>query len=187
MSERDREKWDRKYAERGRASREPSAFLLSLDAVLPRSGRALDVGGGSGRHAIWLARRGLDVTIADVSDVGLELAGQDAEAAGVTLSLVQTDLETEPLPAGPWDLIVDFHFLLRPLFPAFARELSPGGTLVFCHQTRRNLERHEKPPAAFLLDDGELPSLIAGLDIVSYDERWHDEGRHEARLVARRR
>jgi methylase of polypeptide subunit release factors len=85
VSERDREKWDQKYTERGRATRETSAFLQSLDAVLPRSGRALDVGGGSGRHAIWLAGRGLDVTIADVSEVGLKLARDDAAAAGVAL------------------------------------------------------------------------------------------------------
>ena len=184
MSETDRERWNRKFRERGRATHQPSSFILSLDPLLPQSGRALDVGGGSGRHAIWLAQRGLDVTLADISNVGLELAREDAETAGVSLSLRAIDLEIEPLPEGPWDVIVDFHFLWRPLFPHFFRELAIGGMLAICHQTRRNLERHATPRLEYLLEDGELPGLLGELRIVSYDERWHDEGRHEARLLA---
>ena len=53
--------------------------------------------------------------------------------------------------------------------------------------TRSNLRRHPHPREAFLLDDGELPSLVGDLEVVSYEEGWLDEGRHEARLVARRR
>jgi tellurite methyltransferase len=186
MSAEDRDKWNRRYREQGRYAERPAPFLLSLDSELPRSGRALDVAGGNGRHAIWLAERGLDVTLADVSEAGLELARRDAATAGVSLSTAVVDLETEPLPAGPWDLIVDFHFLRRELFPQYLRALAPGGMLVFCHQTMKNLERHAKPPRGFLLEDGELPSLLAGFDIVRYDERWQDEGRHEARAIARR-
>jgi hypothetical protein len=45
---------------------------------------------------------------------------------------------------------------------------------------------HEKPPARFLLDDGELPKLIEDLEIVQYEEGWLGEDRHDAVLVARR-
>lgn len=54
------------------------------------------------------------------------------------------------------------------------------------HPTRTNLARHEKPPARFLLEDGELPGLIQGLRIEHYEEGWLSEGRHEAVVVARR-
>jgi hypothetical protein len=64
--------------------------------------------------------------------------------------------------------------------------LAPGGLLVVEHPTRSNLLRHEKPGAAFLLDDGELPGLCAGLSIEIYEEGWSQAGRHEARIVARR-
>jgi 2-polyprenyl-3-methyl-5-hydroxy-6-metoxy-1,4-benzoquinol methylase len=184
----DRDKWDRKYAER-EGPGEPSAFLRGLDGVLPRSGRALDVAGGAGRHALWLARRGLEVTIADVSAVGLELATRTANAEGLDIDTACVDLAEAPLPAGPWDVIVSFHYLQRDLFAAFASELAPGGYLVFCQATRTNLERHQHPSARFLLDDGELPGLIAELplEVVSYAEGWSVEGRHEAELVAVRR
>ncbi len=88
--------------------------------------------------------------------------------------------------AGPWDLVLCFHYLQRSLFPPIAAALAPGGLLVFCHQTRTNLERHPRPGPEYLLDEGEAPRLAAGLDIVSHSEGWHEEGRHEAHLVARR-
>src|SRR5262245_61692495 len=108
------EKWDARYRERG-APGDPSPWVTSLDGVLPHRGRALDVAGGAGRHAIWLARRGLDVTLCDVSTVGLEIAAR----AEPRLTCRRVDLESEPLPAGPWDLIVCFHYLQRALFPAW--------------------------------------------------------------------
>ena len=59
--------------------------------------------------------------------------------------------------------------------------------LVVVHPTRSNLERHDSPGPHHLLDDGELPGLIPGLEVVHYEEGWSEEGRHEARLVARLR
>ena len=186
MSAEDRSKWDQRYREGTHTALEPSSFLLSLDDVLPRRGRALDVAGGAGRHAIWLAARGLDVTLTDISAVGLRQAEAKAAAAGVAIRTMARDLEATGLPEGPWDLIVDFYFLQRSLFEAFPRVLAPGGLLVFAQPTRSNLERHARPPATHLLEDGELPGLIHALDVLRYEEGWHDEGRHEARLVASR-
>jgi tellurite methyltransferase len=180
----DRERWNERHA--GEAPGEPSAFVASLDGLLPRSGRAIDVAGGKGRHALWLARRGLDVTLADASDVALGIAASAARAEGLGLTPLEVDLEAAPFPAGPWDVVLCTYFLHRPLFAAFAAALAPGGWLVFSHATRRNLERNPRPPPSHLLDDGELPGLVRGLEVVSYEERWFDEGRHEARLVARR-
>lgn len=188
MSDADRERWDARYREEGPCARAPSALVTELDALLPRRGRALDVAGGAGRHAVWLARRGLEVTLVDVSPVGVDLARRAASEAGVPLDARALNLEREPLPPGPWDLILDFHYLQRSLFPAFARALAPGGLLVFVQPTRRNLERHPRPGPAHLLDEGELARLAADLplEVLRLDEGWLAEGRHEARLVARR-
>lgn len=187
MTSADRRKWDARYRARGAATREPDPFLRSLDAVLPRSGQALDVAGGTGRHALWLAARGLEVTVVDVSEVGLEIARAHAREAGLAIHTACVDLATEPLPLGPWDVAVVFHYLQRPLYAALADVLAPGGWLVACHPTRRNLERHDRPPAHFVLEEGELPGLLRGVEIVSAWEGWTAEGRHEAQVVARRR
>lgn len=182
----DRERWNARYAEEGEPPA-PSAFLVSIEALLPARGRALDVAGGSGRNALWLARRGLDVTLADVSDVGLEKAARAAAAAGVALATVRVDLETAPPPAGPWDLVVCTYFLHRPLLAAIPAVLAPGGLLVVAHATRTNLTRHPRPGPGHVLDDGELPRLIRGLEVLSSEEGWLESGRHEARILARRR
>jgi hypothetical protein len=47
---------------------------------------------------------------------------------------------------------------------------------VVIHLPQANVERHEKPPARFLLEDGELPTLVTGLAIVHYEEGWLAEG-----------
>jgi tellurite methyltransferase len=186
MSDDDRARWNARYRE-GAKDHEPSPFLTGLDDLLPRRGRALDVAGGAGRHALWLARRGLAATLADVSDVALAAAARAAAAEGLPLATAHVDLEREPLPAGPWDVVTVFYFLQRSLFPAIAATLAPGGLLVVAHPTRSNLARHPRPGPDHLLEDGELPSLVRGLEVVSYEEGWCDDsGRHEARLVGRR-
>ena len=186
MSEQDRQKWNAKYTHAAAASSEPSVLLTSLDDLLPRSGRALDVAGGAGRHTIWLARRGLDVTLADISDGGIALARQRGRAVGLKFDTLRLDFEENPFPQGPWDLIISFHFLWRPLFQVFPHILSRGGILTVVQPTRSNLQRHDKPPERFLLQDGELPTLVHGLNIIRYEEGWLAEGRHDALLVAQR-
>jgi SAM-dependent methyltransferase len=54
-----------------------------LDEYLPESGRVLDVGGAAGRYAIWLAERGYDVTLADLSAVQLDVAREKVREHGV--------------------------------------------------------------------------------------------------------
>ncbi len=185
MSEADRHRWNARYAEPAR-EREPSAFLRSLEDRLPASGRALELAGGAGHEAVWLARRGLDVTLLDVSDVALGQAAEAARAAGVVLHTQRWDAEAEPLPPGPFGLVLCLNFLWRPLFAELPRVLAPGGLLVFAQPTRGNLARHAHPSARFLLEDGELPRLLEGWELLSYTEGWTEEGRHEARVVARR-
>jgi SAM-dependent methyltransferase len=184
-----RTRWDQRHRA-GTCSREPSSFLRSLDALLPRGlpghprPRALDVAGGPGHNAVWLAQRDLDVTLVDFSAAALEQAWCAAAAAGVTLHLADIDLERAPLPPGPFALVVSLNFLWRPLFRDLPSVLAPGGLLVCLQPTRTNLERNASPSARYLLDDDELPRLVPGLEIVRHEQGWFD-GRHEARLVAR--
>lgn len=186
VAEADRERWDRRYAERGAEAREPAAFLLEIAEELPTRGRALDLAGGAGHNALWLAQRGLAVVLCDVSRVALELAAGEAAARGITLVTDCRDLEVDPPPAGPWDLILVCDYLQRDLFKRFPDLLAPGGVLVYVQPTRRNLERHAHPGARFLLGEGELRELAEGLEIVRFDEGWTRAGRHEARLLARK-
>jgi SAM-dependent methyltransferase len=185
MSRSDATKWDARYREGSHTSRDPSAFLLSLDDLLPRQGRALDVAGGVGRNALWLAQRGLEVTLADVSPVGLSMARERAAEAGLVIRTVEIDLESEPLPVGPWDLLVKVLYFQPTLFGAIHEVLAPGGLLVFLQPTVHNCEAHDRPPSPFLLKPGQARELLGDFEIVRYEEGWRD-GYHEARVLARK-
>jgi SAM-dependent methyltransferase len=191
MSAEDRLKWDSKHAARGFFPREPSGLLTAHRAFLPRphaAANALDVAGGSGRHALWLAERGFAVTLTDISEAALQIARDEAAATGRDLTTICVDLETDPFPPGPWQVILCFHYLQRALFADFAAQLAPDGVVVFVQPTTRNLERHPRPSRRFLLEEGELPELVAenGLHAVVYEEDWLAAGRHEAFLIAGR-
>lgn len=191
MADEDRERWDRKHAAAGPEVGEPSAALVKLADWLPGEGRALDVAGGAGANAVWLARRGLAVTLVDVSAVGLARARAHAERAGVAVRCVQADLEVEPLPVGPWALVLCCNYLQRDLVPRMATALAAGGRLVWIHPTVENLARHRSPSARFLLQPGEARALVeaAGLVPRVVEEAWvgpGDAARHLARVVAER-
>lgn len=193
MSAADSEKWNQKYSDPDFAPRRPSPVLLSLaDWLPPQRGRALDIAGGCGRHSIWLAQQGFDVTLADVSPVGLQVARERAAAAGVTINTIEHDLEQQGLPEGPWDLIVSICFLWKPT-PGLLREnLASLGVFIMIQPTTINLTRHDKPPRDFLLQPGELgerfsPPACEGhlLQWCHYSEDWSLDDRHDAVLVIR--
>ncbi|MBI4509121.1 MAG: class I SAM-dependent methyltransferase [Deltaproteobacteria bacterium] len=187
MSQADRRKWDGRYRETGGPEFPPHEFVLRAEPVLPTRGCAFDVAGGVGNHALWLARRGLDVTLADISQVALDIARERAFAHGLALKLVELDFDVDPLPQGTWDVILCSYFLDRALYRTFAPALSASGLLLIMHPTVKTLERSPKPSREHLLNDGELLELVGDLDVLDYEEGWRGQSRHEARLLGRRR
>ncbi|MCL1594847.1 MAG: class I SAM-dependent methyltransferase [Actinomycetia bacterium] len=180
----DRDHWNTRYAERP-WPQNVSPWLVSQRDALPRPGTALDIAGGTGRNALWLADLGWSVTITDVSDVALTMASNRAAVSGTEIVTRLIDLTESPLPHGPWNLILLFHYLDRNLIRAIRPILAPDGVLIGALATRKNLERNERPPASFLLEDGELPQVLVGFDLIAYEEGWQDD-RHDARFIARR-
>ncbi|MFS8099309.1 class I SAM-dependent methyltransferase [Lentzea alba] len=126
--------WDRFYADRGREVpffvAKPDENLAGyLDRGLLQPGRALDVGCGPGRNAIFLARNGFRVDAVDLSATAITWARERAE--GVDVRFRHGDaFATE----GAYDLIYDsgcFHHLpphRRISYLALLdRALKPGG------------------------------------------------------------
>lgn len=184
----DRERWNATWRERAGELESPAAFLVEHAHLLPAQGKALDIAGGAGRNAVWLARRGLDVTLVDVSDVAITRAEAKAAGLGVKLRARREDLD-QPLELAPlYDLVVIVHYLDRKHRDAYAALLVEGGLLVHVQQTVVNLERHAKPSRRFLVEEGELASWLGeiGFEILVQREGWTDDGVHEAAVIARR-
>ncbi|MEU6737430.1 class I SAM-dependent methyltransferase [Streptomyces physcomitrii] len=133
----DEELWDSRYAGSTRVwSGLPNhALVRETEQLAP--GRALDLGCGEGADAIWLARRGWQVTAADVSRVALDRGAAHAAEQGVAdrIDWQRHDLG-HSFPAGGYDLI-SAHFLHT--YGALRREealrravdcVAPGGILL---------------------------------------------------------
>jgi rhodanese-related sulfurtransferase len=176
-------------AERGAGARlwRPAPFLERVLPALPR-GRAIDVAAGSGREAVLLALHGFEVEAWDHAPEALARAEALAGRWGTRIATVEADLERPGvvLPEARYDLVVCFRFLHRPLLPAMARALRPGGHLVY-ETYRTGQERFGRPThARFLLRPGELREAFPDLEVLAYEEQDPAQGPVTARLWARR-
>jgi rhodanese-related sulfurtransferase len=172
----------------------PSAFLAralaAVRAELPARPRAVDVACGSGRDAVFLALAGCEVEALDVLPDALARAARLAARCGVAVETRAHDLERDPtLPGARYDLVHVARFLWRPLFPALAAALRPGGFVVYETFHERTRETGRPPRSeAHLLATGELSRAFAGFEVRTSEEAvpLEGDGRYVSRLCARR-
>ena len=149
----------------------------------------LDLACGRGRHALYLARAGFRVRAVDRDAGAIADLRDTAGRLGLDVTCDVLDLETTPPPGlgdACYDAVVVFHYLHRPLFPAIGRALVRGGLLVYeTFTVAQSLRGHPRNPA-FLLHPGELPRLVAPLEVLDSREAEVD-GRDVASVVAERR
>lgn len=187
-----RHRWNARYAERPEIG-EPAAFVREVAELLPTGASVVDLAGGTGRHALWLATLGHHVSLVDISAVALDAASGAARDTGVDLEALELDLEATGLPPGrTFDLVLMHYYFDRAVLRGAWDAVAPGGLLALAQPTVTNLERHERPSRRFLLDVGELATIadelaaVAPLEVLNCDEAWRPSGSHEGRLVVRR-
>jgi len=164
----DQAAWDERYAGPELVwGAGPNRFVAGELAALP-PGRALDLGSGEGRNAIWLAERGWRVTGVDWSAVGLARAAELARRRGVSVQWVQADLLGYEPAAGRFDLVLIAYIQfpaedLAHLLRAAAAAVAPGGTLLAVGHDADNIARgYGGPQDPDVLWTAE--SVAAGLD-----------------------
>ncbi len=105
--------------------------ISTVCELLPRTGRVLDLGCGTGRLSSRLARDGYGVILLDSSDAMLARAVPTVGAPAVL-----ADAFALPFTEGAFDAVVAlrvaFHFAnLAALLQSAGRVMRPGGTFVF--------------------------------------------------------
>jgi SAM-dependent methyltransferase len=167
--------WDERYAASDLVwSAEPNLFLPPLvEGVEP--GTALDIACGEGRNAIWLARRGWEVTAVDFSAVGIDKArrlGQDVDVDWVVADATEYD------PARHFDLVLVFYLHLpgaqmAEVFDRAVAATRPGGTFFGVGHALRNLtDGYGGPPEPDLLWSVDcIAPLVEGLEVLELGER----------------
>ena len=113
---------------------QPDRQLVDALAGMP-SGPAVDLGGGQGRHALYLASLGFDVEVVDLSDEALAQAGRSAAELNLSLRTVRSNLAFYQPPSGLQVVVgaLTFHLPARHASLAAAERLgsalNPGGLL----------------------------------------------------------
>ncbi|WP_158247246.1 methyltransferase domain-containing protein [Geothermobacter hydrogeniphilus] len=162
--------WDERWRQR-EGDLEPDPWLVASADLLPVGGACFDIACGRGRNALWLAERGWRVTGIDKSPVGLEIAAREADRKNLNLVLRQQDLERSPhLPVGCCDLLLQFFYLQRSLYPALLAAVRPGGVAVVRTFSLAGPFAAGGLARQFLLNPGELPELFAGWEILRHEE-----------------
>jgi tellurite methyltransferase len=187
-----RERWDRRYREAAGTSTwtEPDAFLTRafsewIEPAFPEGGIGLDLAGGAGRNAIWLARQGWKVTLIDISETGIEQARQHAGPLATHMHFVVDDLTHFKASQTHFDVVMAFFYLDRQIFPEIVKAVKPGGLLIHKTLTVEQLKLAGGPKdRAHLLEPGELLQLADGLQVLHYREEVAKKA--TAELVARR-
>lgn len=183
--------WDERYRKGDHAGSEPDPFLVScrdwLEEFLPQHGKALDLAGGAGRNAVYLAGLGFDVTLVDASQVAARRAENLASRHNVPLRVVVADLERNGYVLNPesFDLVIVFFYLERALFPAIRSGVKPGGLIIYRTYTVDQQRYPGRPKHAMhLLRHNELLDEFRGYRILFYEEIVRGKG--VAAIVARK-
>jgi SAM-dependent methyltransferase len=145
---------------------EPIADLVELvdgPGALP-PGRALDIGCGTGRNAVYCARRGWRVTGVDDIELALRRARRQIEDAGQDVRLIRADIAgTADLGTG-YSLLLDIGCLHGLTGARLARAVSnlnraaaPGATLLMFA-----IAPGAPKPGPAGIDPDDLPRLFPG-------------------------
>lgn len=176
--------WDQRYRTSALVwGAPPNTVVAELCWDLP-PGRALDLGCGEGRHAIWLAERGWTVTALDFSQVAIDKArtvvSRKSRSVRDRITWRCADVTTADLvgPADPVDLVVVAYLHVgsadrRALLDRAAGALAPAGTLVVVgHDVRNPTEGYGGPDDPDVLyDPDDIAAELDGVLDVRLAER----------------
>ena len=123
--------WNELYAKREGVEHQFNKFLAETVRG-KKPGKALDIGMGQGRNALFLAALGWDVTGFDISEVAVKQAQDQARKRRLKLTAQVGDVDKYNYGKARWDLVVGMymHDYLTRNADKIVVSLKPGGMLV---------------------------------------------------------
>ncbi len=165
-SKMDKNPWDNVFKQHGAFFGEPHEDMPKIVELLKQNGSrtVLDLGSGSGRHVVYLAKCGFSVYGIDSSPEGIEITRNWLKKEGVTADL-RLGTMTEPLPYENdfFDAVVSVQVIhhariaeIRKIVGEIARVLKNGG-IVFVTVPKQKSQAEafqEIEPNTFIPLDG---------------------------------
>jgi SAM-dependent methyltransferase len=164
--ERDRDRWDERYADRAPAEAAPPDALANdadLLSLVASSGRAADIACGTGGQTIWLALRGLSVDALDISPIAVDLTQRAAAAAGVDGRVTARvhDLDDGlPRDLTDLDVLVCQRFRSPAIYQQIPDALVSGGIAIVAVLSQ--VGRNADAIGPFHAPPGELIEAFSG-------------------------
>lgn len=164
-----------------------------------KSGSALDLGTGTGRHALFLAKKGFRVTALDSVRSKLVALREVARAQRLPMKCKHADMKHIKL-REMYDVILashSLHFLKTPqlekAIEIIQTHTKPSGLNIIRVHTKENPKHHYRP---HLFAKNELKKYYVGWKILLYRELWGQPFRnlktgrpvvrHKAELIAKK-
>jgi SAM-dependent methyltransferase len=165
-----REVWNEVFTQRqGREF--PYNKLLAETIKGRKPGKALDIGMGEGRNALFLAAQGWEVTGFDISDVGVKLAREEARKRGLKLEALVEDVDRFDYGEQRWDLVVGMymHGLITRNANKIIYSLKPGGIIVI-EGFHRDIKRPTLTGGSLGYQTNELLQAFGRLRVLYYED-----------------
>jgi tellurite methyltransferase len=109
--------------------------------------RVLDIGCGLGRHTVYLAARGFEVTATDNSPTALRKCQENLETTDLKASLVECDMTELPFAASSFDGVIASHVIhhtkfaeLAKIIASVVRLLAEDGLFVWASPSTRHAD-----------------------------------------------
>ena len=168
-----------------------SEVLEAMQFLSP--GKAMDLGCGQGRNALFLAQQGFDVTAVDQNELALEILQSIVEQEDLEMTVGLYDINSAAL-TQTYDLIVStvvLMFLQADRIPAIIQNMqdqtNPGGyNLIVCA-----MDTEDYPcqvPFSFTFKEGELADYYKDWELIKYNENpghLHRRDEHGNRIALR--
>lgn len=195
--------------------RPPLGVVVTMADRLAAEGRArvLDIGCGVGRHTVYLASRGFEVTATDNAPAAIAACRKNLEQVGLQARVLELDMTEFPFPDAHFDAVISTHVIhhtcratLERIIASIRQKLAPGGLFVWVTPSHRHSEsgkgrevepgtwvdenHREGPVPHHYCTEAEIRELLAEYDIQSLEERQIEgrpEGRRHWHVVARKR
>ncbi len=159
--------WDAIYRQYGSWLQEPHEDIASFVSLLRRQGvkKVLDLGCGAGRHVVYLAGHGFEVSGLDSSDEAIKMNQKSLSQMGLKAELIVASMYDElPYPDNHFDGIICTKALnhntldhIRRAIGEMERVLKPGGAIfIVVTKSRKILESKKQQREAEIIAERTL-------------------------------